>query len=219
MKKKQNNHSDLGKRVVLFAIAAIAAGSAQTPILSFAATTPATVNSGASHGDALPNSLQPGEFQIAQLSGSCRRLNHAAAVYEDSAVTSKIVANLVMGTVVKLAANTGVNGLIEIDAPAKGYLEPKNLSPKVPCPVTTPPADRCRKVLNPPEGLIIREKPQTSARLVGGVAKGATVTLTSSPPNRSTDASGRIWVEISQPIPGWVSNGYPNNPSNLIYCP
>ena len=218
MEKKKRKHSDLGKRSVLWAIAAIAAGTTQIPFLSFAATTPSTANFGEPSGEALPDSLQSDEFQIAQLVGTCRRLNRNVMVYQTSSVTSTVVANLVTGTVVKLAANSGVNGLIEIDAPAKGYLEPKNLSPQVPCPAAPPPADRRRQGLNPPEGLVIRDKPSISGRLVGGVGKGQTVTLTNSPPNRSTDSSGRIWVEISQPTSGWVSNGYPNNPSNLIYC-
>jgi hypothetical protein len=152
------------------------------------------------------------------LLGTCRRLNYPAPVRKEASFTSPVVTNLAVGTVVRLAANGGTNGFILIDSPANGFVEARNLSPKVPCPTTTPPADRCRQVLNPPEGLVIRREPNTSSAVVGGVAQGARVTLTANPPTRRTDSVGRIWIEVESPNRGWVSNGFPNNPSNLVFC-
>jgi hypothetical protein len=152
------------------------------------------------------------------LLGTCRRLNYTAPVRKEATFTSPVVTTLAVGTVVRLAANSGTNGFILIDSPANGFVEARNLSPRVPCPTTTPPADRCRQVLNPPEGLVIRREPNTSSAVVGGVAQGARVTLTANPPTRRTDSAGRVWIEIESPNRGWVSNGFPNNPSNLIFC-
>lgn len=153
------------------------------------------------------------------LIGTCRRLNYTAPVRKEAAFTSPVVTTLSVGTVVRLAANSGTNGFILIDSPSNGYVEARNLSPQVPCPGgQTPPGDRCRQVLNPPEGLVIRREPSTSSAVVGGVAQGARVTLTTNPPTRKSDSAGRVWIEIESPNRGWVSNGFPNNPSNLVFC-
>jgi hypothetical protein len=78
--------------------------------------------------------------------------------------------------------------------------------------------DLCRRVANPPEGLLIRSQPSPSSGQVGGVGKGSTVTLTTSPATVKSDSTGRKWVEISAPKAGWVSNGYPGQAGHLIMC-
>lgn len=77
-------------------------------------------------------------------------------------------------------------------------------------------ANLCRRV-RVPEGLIIRERPDPSSRLLGSVGYNGTVTLIENyqaikgPDNRN-------WLQISGPIAGYVSNGFPAQQSNLIYC-
>jgi hypothetical protein len=78
--------------------------------------------------------------------------------------------------------------------------------------------DLCRKVSGPPEGLVIRSDASTASSQVGGVGKGATVTLTNVPPTVKSDASKRKWVEISAPKAGWVSNGFPGDVGHLVLC-
>jgi hypothetical protein len=78
--------------------------------------------------------------------------------------------------------------------------------------------DLCRKVGNPPDGLIIRSNPSTTSAQVGGVGKGSTVTLTTAPPTVRSDAAKRKWVEISAPKAGWISNGFPGDSGHLVMC-
>lgn len=78
-------------------------------------------------------------------------------------------------------------------------------------------ADLCRRVVNPPEGLVIRANASTSAQRVGGVGQGERVTLTTSPATTSKDGAGRTWVQISAPSAGWISNGI-GGPGFLVYC-
>ncbi len=74
-------------------------------------------------------------------------------------------------------------------------------------------AGQCRRVIRPAEGLVIRASASTSARQVGGVAVSQTVTLT----GRTAQDGSRNWVQISQPVAGWVSNGS-NSVMNLGPC-
>jgi Bacterial SH3 domain len=78
--------------------------------------------------------------------------------------------------------------------------------------------DLCRKVSNPPDGLIIRSGASTTSSQVGGVGRGATVTLTTAPPTVKSDAAKRKWVEISAPKAGWISNGFPGDSGHLVMC-
>jgi hypothetical protein len=78
--------------------------------------------------------------------------------------------------------------------------------------------DLCRKVANPPEGLLIRSDASTSASQVGGVGRGGTVTLTTAPPTVKSDSAKRKWVEISAPKAGWISNGFPGQAGHLVMC-
>ncbi len=80
------------------------------------------------------------------------------------------------------------------------------------------PGSRCRRVINPSEGLVIRKEATTSSAIVGGVGLYQRMTLTSSPATTSKDSSGRTWVQIEAPASGWVSNGT-GGQSNIGVCP
>ncbi|MCZ0903874.1 SH3 domain-containing protein, partial [Microcoleus sp. HI-ES] len=70
----------------------------------------------------------------------------------------------------------------------------------------------CRKV-TPKEGLTVRQKPDPKSPRVGGVALNTQVTLSQGA--TSVKASdGRLWIQITAPVTGYVASGYPNDESN-----
>ncbi len=94
-----------------------------------------------------------------------------------------------------------------------------------PTPAPVPEAKKlCRQVARTPllidnGGLNIRSEPSASSASVGGVAPGASITLTTAPATTKDDSAGRVWVQISAPNAGWVSNGFRGGMSNLVMCP
>jgi len=71
----------------------------------------------------------------------------------------------------------------------------------------------CRKV-TPKQGLAVRQNPDPKSPRVGGVATNTQVTLSQSA--TSVKASdGRVWIQITAPVKGYVAAGYPNNEANL----
>jgi len=179
---------------------------------------------------AIASPIQAAPTQIAQASlmGQCRRINtDNTGVFKEAAdTTGTRLTVLRTGTVVRLADGGNGQGWIKIDAPTEGYLEARYLSVTA-CPAdlsqqpTQPPASdapRCRRVKNPAEGLVIRSQASSASAMVGGVAQNATVSLSSSPITSERDGAGRVWVQIEAPRAGWVSNGFPGQPSNLVYC-
>lgn len=74
----------------------------------------------------------------------------------------------------------------------------------------------CRKV-NIQQGLLIREKPAPNSRQVGGVGFNSQITLVSGT-NAVKGPDGRLWMEITSPMKGYVSSGYPNRQTNLAMC-
>lgn len=77
-------------------------------------------------------------------------------------------------------------------------------------------ADLCRRVLEP-QGLAIRQRPTPNSPRVGGVRYQGEVTLL-----RNYEGirgpGGRTWVEVTYPVRGFISNGYPDGRSNLVVC-
>ncbi|NJM63445.1 MAG: SH3 domain-containing protein, partial [Oscillatoriales cyanobacterium RU_3_3] len=74
----------------------------------------------------------------------------------------------------------------------------------------------CRKVV-PKEGLTVRQNPDPKSPRVGGVALNTQVTLSQGA--KSVKASdGRLWIQITAPVKGYVASGYPNDESNLGSC-
>ncbi len=149
------------------------------------------------------------------LIGQCRAVNKPTPVYRQASTTGGTLGTLATNTKVTLADN-GSNGFIGISQPLNGYVQTANLKT---CP-ETPPQNTCRRVIYPPNGgLNIRKSPDINSALVGGAPYMGRVYLKSAPPVPTIDPSNRVWVEIVQPVNGWVSNGFKGGNSNLGYCP
>lgn len=77
-------------------------------------------------------------------------------------------------------------------------------------------SDLCRQVFEP-QGLAIRRRPTPNSPRVGGVRYRDEVTLV-----RNSEGirgpGGRTWIEITYPVRGFISNGYPDGRSNLVLC-
>ncbi|MDX2244515.1 MAG: SH3 domain-containing protein [Leptolyngbyaceae cyanobacterium bins.302] len=109
---------------------------------------------------------------------------------------------------------------VQISQPSPGWVSngfnPTNLSV---CSTTPPPPpSRCRRVINPPDGLVIRQSASATSASVGGIGLYGRMTLTTAPATTSRDSAGRTWVEIEAPARGWVSNGL-GGQSNIGICP
>lgn len=77
-------------------------------------------------------------------------------------------------------------------------------------------ASLCRRV-NVKQGLAVRAAANPNSAVVGGVELNRQVTLVQGFKNIS-GPDGRVWVEISGPVRGFVSAGYPNSLNNLVNC-
>jgi hypothetical protein len=150
------------------------------------------------------------------LVGQCRAVNKKVSVYKQAAITAPVVSTLNAQTKVTLADN-GSGGFIGISSPVSGYLQTANLKP---CTGTTPPptGSTCRRVVQP-LGLAIRRDASSDSASVGGVGNQERVELTTVPATVKKGPEGRNWVQISKPVAGWVSNGFPGGSSNLVLCP
>jgi hypothetical protein len=160
----------------------------------------------------------------ADLIGQCRQTNKPTPVYETrGSATPTPTATLPTDTKVLLSDN-GSGGIIAISTPRSGFIPAANLKMCVgaaptptPTPTPTPVTSKCRQVLNPPEGLVIRQSASTSSSIVGGVAVNSQVQLSTNPATL-TVAGNRNWIEIASPAQGWISNGLVGSKGNLIYC-
>jgi hypothetical protein len=150
--------------------------------------------------------------------GQCRAAKHSTPIFSERAAVSPALRLLSSNQEVTLAENGGVEGMILVSAPVRGYVFTTNLKP---CGTVTPPTGLCRRVINPPEGLFIRTQPDPSAPLTNpaGVGYLERVTLTTNPATVRESAQGRVWVQISAPAAGWVSNGFRGAAqTNLGFC-
>ncbi|MCB8779315.1 SH3 domain-containing protein [Planktothrix agardhii 1032] len=74
----------------------------------------------------------------------------------------------------------------------------------------------CR-IIGEQQGLAVHSRPTPTSPVVGGVGFKTEVTLANnSGGTRGPD--GRTWVEISAPIKGYISNGFPDRSGNLQDC-
>lgn len=77
-------------------------------------------------------------------------------------------------------------------------------------------ASLCRRV-NVKQGLAVRTAANPNSAVVGGVEFNRQVMLVEGFKNIA-GPDGRVWVEISGPVRGFVSAGYPNSLNNLGNC-
>jgi hypothetical protein len=151
--------------------------------------------------------------------GQCRAVKHNTPIFSDRAAISPALRLLSTNDEVILGENSAVEGMILVSAPVRGYVFTANLKS---CGTgTPPPTGLCRQVINPPQGLFIRTKADPDSPLANpsGVGYRERVTLTTSPATIKEGAEGRIWVQISSPAAGWVSNGFRGSAqSNLGFC-
>lgn len=77
-------------------------------------------------------------------------------------------------------------------------------------------ANLCRLV-NDKQGLTVHQRPTPNSPTVGTVDANQKVTLIEGYRNIRGPA-GRTWVEVTSPIGGFVSRGFPGNENNLIEC-
>lgn len=77
-------------------------------------------------------------------------------------------------------------------------------------------SDRCRQI-SEPRGLVVRARPTPNSPVVGQVSYAQKVTLATNAQG-ITGPGGRSWVEITDPVRGFISNGFPNSSGNLVDC-
>ena len=148
------------------------------------------------------------------LSGQCREAKVSTPIFSQRSSTSSTVSLLATAQRVTLAENAVVNGFILVNVPSNGYVQAVNLRA---C-SGQPPKGLCRRVVQP-QGLIIRQGPNTTSAIVGGADFNSQVFVTTNPATASTAADGRVWVQIAKPVAGWVSNGFQSAPGgNLVFC-
>jgi hypothetical protein len=107
----------------------------------------------------------------------------------------------------------------QISAIAQGATAPSNLNQNLALnvsPIAQAMPNLCRKI-TAKQGVVVREKPSLASRQIGIVVFNSQVTLLETA-NALQDSEGRIWVEISSPVKGYISNGFANSESNLGVC-
>ena len=77
-------------------------------------------------------------------------------------------------------------------------------------------ASLCRQV-NDSAGLKVQKRPTPNSPIVGSVYPDQEVTLIKGY-RKIRGPAGRTWVQITSPIVGFVSKGFPGNETNLREC-
>lgn len=157
-----------------------------------------------------------------QVPDLCRAAKQDIYIYRQRSTASLRIRQLPLNSQVTLAG-TASDGWIAISSPERGFVQTESLkrcdrvSPAV-APRTTA-SELCRRVTyDGDEGLNIREQPSTDSVVVGRGFLGDLVTLKTL--NPILDSNGREWVEITFPVAGWISNGFPSQGDiNLQRCP
>ena len=185
-----------------------------------ATSTPTADTAQASATTPLPNPSQLAQANIA--AGACRRVTRKVDIFSEASVapSSIVRATLDTGSRVTLS-DSGNNGWVGVSSPVSGFVIARYLYSTSDCggnPTPPPPPPQaCRRVVAPPEGLIVRSGASTSSPKVGSVFVGNTLRVTR---EATSDADGRRWVQITQPVSGWVSSGFPEgNLSAPFTCP
>jgi hypothetical protein len=146
--------------------------------------------------------------------GECRAVNRTVDIFSEPSVgPSSIVRRTLLENQTVTLAGEGNNGWIQVSAPDNGYVIARYLKY---CAGNPPPPGNCRRVVAPAGGLIVRSQPTTTSSQVGSVYVGNVLRVTG---QTSTDSTGRRWVEITSPVRGWVSSGFPEgNLSDPFNC-
>ncbi|HEY9729421.1 MAG TPA: SH3 domain-containing protein [Chroococcales cyanobacterium] len=190
-----------------------------------ATATPVTSTPTADTAQASATAPLPNPSQLAQANtaaGACRRVNRKVDIFSEASVapSSVVRATLDTGSRVTLS-DSGNNGWVGVSSPVSGYVIARYLYSTSDCggnpPPPPPTTQSCRKVVAPPEGLIVRSGAGTNYGKVGSVFVGNTLRVTG---EAISDADSRRWVQIAQPVSGWVSSGFPEgNLSAPFTCP
>lgn len=210
---KQINH--WAKPVTVLAVILSSVGVVNTPVTAISSTSTGN-NIQQPESASLEN---PSNIQLAQgLVGQCRAAKQRIFVYTERSTSSQTVRTIGTDQEVTLA-DSGNAGWIAISSPVTGYVQARDLKP---CKGGNEPdsgsSSVCRRVIVT-QGLAIRQNPNPTAALVGGVLSGNTVKLTN-PKQSQKDSQGRTWVQITAPKAGWVSSGFPDgNLSPEFSCP
>lgn len=78
--------------------------------------------------------------------------------------------------------------------------------------------DLCRQVYRKrTQGLVIYQEPSPYSLAIGGVGVNQQVALVPDFVNL-VGPDNQNWIQISSPVPGFISNGYTGGQSNLVYC-
>lgn len=202
-----------GKPIALLALVSSTAGGMKATAAVF--TSIPTVNR-------IPESestpfLQRKNLQLAQSQeGECRAAVRSTFIYQERSTANRIRA-LQPDERVTLAEERGRENWVAISSPISGFVRARDL--KLCSDVSTPPSNLCRQVIyQGTEGLAVRERPDINSRRLGGVLLGDRVTL-ANPPRFREDNEGREWVRLSDPLSGWMSNGFPaTGDLNLKAC-
>ncbi|NER45341.1 MAG: hypothetical protein F6J92_01220 [Symploca sp. SIO1A3] len=222
------NMSPWREPIALLAIVLTTLGGIKTATASLPKTTTANIKPTSEHSF-LESQVN---LQLAQVFvGQCRAAKKRIFVYTQRSIYSQTIRTIGENELVTLA-DSGSDGWIAISSPAIGYVQTSELKAcqeqATPPPPNNPPKSQpnprlCRLVAykdDEVEGLVIRSQPSRSSSRVSGVLPGDRVTLKTIPVPLVRDSEGRSWVEITAPVPGWISLGYPGSSSiNLTPCP
>lgn len=145
---------------------------------------------------------QSGEYLLAQVSPSCRRVvsRSGLEVRQQPTMRSQAVGMVNYRSNVAIQ-NRGMNGWVPISAPLEGYVNARAIG-ACNLPISVPPTN-CRSVVTP-GGVSIRQTPSTQGKPVGFVGARRRVTV------ENLGANG--WVPIIVPLKGYVQS------ANLAYC-
>jgi hypothetical protein len=163
----------------------------------------------------LNNQLLAQQVEELATPGECRAVNRTVDIFSEPSVgPSSIVRRTLLENQTVTLAGEGNNGWIQVSAPDNGYVIARYLKYCAGNP--PPPRGNCRRVVAPAGGLIVRSQPTTTSSQVGSVYVGNVLRVTG---QTSTDSTGRRWVEITSPVRGWVSSGFPEgNLSDPFNC-
>jgi len=197
----------------------------------------------------VPVSENRDAIQVAQLAGQCRAAKKPIFVYRDRSPNNPLE-SLAMNATVALAEEDKNNGWIAItvlDSGTTGFVQTSDLrscseapsqfpTPRPPTPPPFPPTTLPSNAVPPrsprrnarglcyqiiyrgPEGMKVRSGPSLNAARLGGLFFGDRVFI--DPAFTRLDGRRRQWVKLTSPIEGWMSNGFPDFPSdrNLERC-